>query len=69
MPSPAIIIDNVSFSYQNTPVLENVSISIYEGDFVAVFGPNGGGKTTLLQLIMGLLQPQQGTISLWGKTP
>lgn len=69
MPSPAIIVDQVNFSYHNTSVLENVSLSIYEGDFVAVFGPNGGGKTTLLQLIMGLLEPTQGSISLWGKTP
>ncbi len=69
MPSPAIVADQVHFSYYNTPVLENVNISIYEGDFVAVFGPNGGGKTTLLKLFMGLLEPNLGTMSLWGKSP
>jgi zinc transport system ATP-binding protein len=69
MTSPAITINQVSFSYHNASVLEDVSLSISEGDFIAVFGPNGGGKTTLLQLIMGLLEPEKGTISLWGKTP
>jgi zinc transport system ATP-binding protein len=65
----AITLDNVSFSYDNTPVLENVSLSIQEGDFVGIFGPNGGGKTTLLQLIMGFLSPTEGKVSLWNAPP
>ena len=69
MPSPALIIDQVSFSYHDTSVLEDINISVYEGDFIALFGPNGGGKTTLLQLIMGFLQPKKGKISLWGSSP
>jgi zinc transport system ATP-binding protein len=69
MPPPAIVIDQVSFSYHDASVLEDINISIYEGDFVAVFGPNGGGKTTLLQLIMGFLEPKKGSISLWGSSP
>lgn len=54
--------ENLSFQYEETPVLENVSFEIREGEFVGIFGPNGGGKTTLLKLIMGFLKPQKGRI-------
>ncbi len=69
MQKPAIVLENVSFSYDTTPVLENVSLSIQEGDFVGIFGPNGGGKTTLLQIIMGFLHPSEGKVSLWNDLP
>ena len=59
---PTLHIDNVSFEYGDRLVLENVNFSINERDFVAVIGPNGGGKSTLLKLIMGLLKPKSGTI-------
>ena len=65
-PEPALFLDKVFFSYEKTLVLEDVSLTIYEGDFIGIFGPNGGGKTTLLQLIMGFFPPDQGNISLWG---
>ncbi len=68
-PDPAIFLEDVFFSYEKTPVLENVNLSIEDGDFVGIFGPNGGGKTTLLQLIMGFLSPSKGKVSLWGKSP
>ena len=66
---PALLLDQVFFSYEKTPILENVTLTIQEGDFVGIFGPNGGGKTTLLQLIMGLLKQDQGKIELWGNSP
>lgn len=69
MQEPAIVLENVSFSYDNTLVLENVSLSIGEGDFVGIFGPNGGGKTTLLEIIMGFLYPRDGKVSLWDDLP
>jgi len=64
-----IKLENVSFSYNQKEFLKNVNISIYEGDFLGVIGPNGGGKTTLLKLILGLLEPKTGRIRVFGKTP
>jgi len=49
------------------PVLQDVSLTVYEGDFVAVFGANGSGKTTLLQVLCGIIQPQQGNVIYQGK--
>ena len=69
MQKNAIVLENVSFAYDNTLVLENVNLSIQEGDFVGIFGPNGGCKTTLLQIIMGFLSPNEGKVSLWGDLP
>lgn len=64
-----IQLNDVSFSYNTATILENVSCCIEEGEFVGIFGPNGGGKTTLLKLLIGFLQPTKGTISLFGKSP
>jgi zinc transport system ATP-binding protein len=60
--TPAISARNVTFSYGGPPVLEDASFTIERGDFASIVGPNGGGKTTLLKLILGLLQPDQGKI-------
>jgi len=57
---------DVSFAYDRTPVLENVSFAISKGEFLSVVGPNGGGKTTLLKLMLGLLSPGSGKILLFG---
>lgn len=57
-------ISNLSFSYRNDIVLDNVSFSINEGDFVALNGSNGSGKSTLLKLILGFIQPSNGTIAI-----
>lgn len=62
-----IELKNVSFSYGSFPVLQNISFNIHEGDYLGIVGPNGGGKTTLLKLILGLLNPTQGEIKLFGK--
>lgn len=63
-----LTLHDLSFSYETTPILEEVSFSVREKTFVALFGPNGGGKSTLLQLIMGFLKPTRGRIELFGKT-
>ena len=63
-----IDIDDVSFNYGYTPVLNRVSFSIRTGDFLALIGPNGSGKTTLLKVILGLLKPAQGVIRVFGST-
>ena len=67
MTKPVIEIDKLFFSYHNTPILSNVSLTIQEGEFVGLIGPNGGGKTTLLKLIMGFLRPLKGKISVFGE--
>ena len=63
-----IDIDDVSFNYGYTPVLNRVSFSIRTGDFLALIGPNGSGKTTLLKTILGLLKPAQGVIRVFGSS-
>jgi zinc transport system ATP-binding protein len=65
-PNVLINIDDVSFNYGNTPVLNRVSFLIHAGDFLALIGPNGSGKTTLLKIILGLLKPDQGVIRVFG---
>jgi zinc transport system ATP-binding protein len=60
-------VEDISFSYDRVPVLEGVSFSILQGDFLAILGPNGSGKTTLVKVILGLLQPARGSIRLMGK--
>jgi len=59
---------NVSFAYDRLPVLEDINLTIHKGDFLGIIGPNGGGKTTLVKLILGLLKPQKGTISVLGNS-
>jgi|YNPBryantNP2012_1023418.scaffolds.fasta_scaffold15776_2 zinc transport system ATP-binding protein len=59
----------VTYAYNSHPVLENVDLKVLAGDFAAVIGPNGGGKTTLLKLLLGLLKPQRGTVALFGAPP
>lgn len=66
---PVIEVRNVSFAYQGETVLENIDLSVQKGDFIAMIGPNGGGKTTLLKLLLGLLKPDRGSIRVIGKTP
>lgn len=61
-----IEISNLTVGYDNKPkVLTDVSVTIYGGDFLGIIGPNGGGKTTLLKAILGLLKPYSGTISFF----
>ena len=65
----AIKSNHLFFQYEETPILEKVSFTIETGEFVGIFGPNGGGKTTLLKLILGFLKPRKGTIEIFGKSP
>ncbi|MDE6877876.1 MAG: metal ABC transporter ATP-binding protein, partial [Odoribacter sp.] len=53
---------HVSAGYDGSPVLEDVSLQVHEKDFIGVIGPNGGGKTTLLKIILGLLKPEKGEV-------
>jgi ABC-type Mn2+/Zn2+ transport system ATPase subunit len=65
----AINLRGVTAGYDGQPAVESVDLAIEQGALVAVFGPNGGGKTTLLKLIAGLLRPWQGTVEVLGSAP
>ena len=69
MTAPAVEISDLSFSYDGEPVLTGVSLTLAPGDFVGVVGPNGGGKTTLVKLILGLLRPTSGQVRVFGERP
>ncbi|MBS0621090.1 MAG: ABC transporter ATP-binding protein [Verrucomicrobia bacterium] len=69
MKEPILTIDGLDFAFDGSPVLENVHFTVEKGEFIGIFGPNGGGKTTLLKLILGLIPPQKGKILLFGKPP
>lgn len=63
-----IDITNLTVDYDNKPnVLQDVNLSIYQDDFLGIIGPNGGGKTTLLRTILGLIKPQSGSITFYNK--
>ncbi len=64
-----IVIRDLSFSYGERLILENVNLVIHEREMIGIIGPNGGGKTTLLKLILGLLKPDRGSILVFGQPP
>jgi zinc transport system ATP-binding protein len=66
---PLVEAAGVSFSYGDTPVLEDVSVAVKRGEFVALVGPNGSGKSTLLKLLLGLLRPDSGRVAIFGQPP
>lgn len=57
----------VSFAYNGEFAVKNIDLVIKRGDFLGIIGPNGSGKTTLLKIMLGLIQPQQGTVQLFGQ--
>ncbi len=66
---PVVWCRDLFFSYGDVPVLEAVSLTIDPLDSVCIVGPNGGGKTTLVRLLLGLLEPQHGSVRLFGRPP
>lgn len=66
---PVISIENLSFSYAGPLVLKCVNLEVHRGEFLGLIGPNGGGKSTLLKIILGLLKPLSGQVSVLGLPP
>jgi zinc transport system ATP-binding protein len=66
MPVDVVSVRGLTFGYEAKPVLEGVSFSIAEGDYVGLVGPNGSGKSTLVRLILGLETPAAGHVALFG---
>ena len=63
----AIEINNLSYFYNDDKILENINLNVEKKDFLAIIGPNGGGKTTLLKLILNILKLQNGSIKIFNK--
>lgn len=61
--------ENLCFSYGDDTIFSNISFDIADGEFIGIIGPNGGGKSTLLRLILGFLHPEKGRLSVFGKGP
>ena len=66
-PRPAVRLVDVVAGYDHRPALENINLEIAAGSLVAIFGPNGGGKSTLIKLIADLIQPWSGTVEVLGE--
>lgn len=62
-----IEVDKVSFAYKDNLVLKEVSLNVHKGDYLGMIGPNGGGKTTLVKIMLGLLSPPKGSVRLFGQ--
>ncbi|MBN1431881.1 MAG: ABC transporter ATP-binding protein [Methanomicrobiaceae archaeon] len=69
MTKPLVEVKDVSLTLNGHKVLDHVSIDIYPGEFHAIIGPNGGGKTTLLKVILGLITPDSGMVKIDGRSP
>ena len=67
--APVVVLENVSLALRGIPVLEDVSLEIGPHDYLALLGPNGGGKTTLLRVMLGLVQPDRGRVEVFGVAP
>jgi zinc transport system ATP-binding protein len=65
----AIELEDVWLSFRDVPVLENVSLELDRSDYLAILGPNGGGKTSLLKILLGLITPDRGRVRVLGCTP
>ncbi len=64
---PIFDVKNLSFSVRGQDILLDISLEIFNGEYVAIIGPNGGGKTTLIRMLLGLDKPTKGEIKLFGK--
>lgn len=68
-PAPIIKIADLCYTKDGQDILHDINLTVYAGDFVSIIGPNGGGKTTLLKLILGLIKPSKGQVLINGHSP
>jgi zinc/manganese transport system ATP-binding protein len=66
---PAVVAEHIAAAYGPHPVWRDASFTVQAGEFIAVLGPNGGGKSTLFRLLLGLLPPAAGTLTVLGARP
>ncbi|PSM53001.1 metal ion ABC transporter, ATP-binding protein [Campylobacter blaseri] len=64
-----IVVKDLSFGYDENLVLEDINLEYNKNDFLTIIGPNGGGKSTFLKIMLGLITPKQGSIEIYGKKP
>lgn len=64
---PAIAVRHLWAGYEHEQVLEDINLTVHDGDFVGLIGPNGGGKTTLIKVFLGLLPPMRGEVRIYGQ--
>jgi zinc transport system ATP-binding protein len=69
MAEEVIRLENVWLYYDGRPALEDINLSLYKDDFLGIIGPNGGGKTTLLRVLLGLAKPSRGRVTILGELP
>jgi zinc transport system ATP-binding protein len=67
--APPVQFQNVNFSFGSVPVIEDATFAIERHSLISMIGPNGGGKTTLLKLMLGLFQPDSGSVKMFGARP
>lgn len=65
--TPIIELNKASYAFGSEPVLNDVTMAVHAGDYMGIIGPNGGGKTTMLKLMLGIFKPDQGSVRLFGK--
>ena len=63
MSKPIARLNNIIAGYESEPILRNISIDVFRNDFIGVIGPNGGGKTTLIKVLLGILKPYKGSVT------
>lgn len=63
--TPIIKIEYLSAGYEGKEVLHDINLTVYKDDYLGIIGPNGGGKTTLMRLILGLMKPTDGSIRFY----
>ncbi|HCL49625.1 MAG TPA: ABC transporter, partial [Clostridiaceae bacterium] len=62
----AVSIKNLTVNYENVEAIKDINLEIENKDYLAILGPNGGGKSTLLKVILGLIKPSKGEIKIFG---
>ncbi len=67
--NPILEVKNLSYQIGGRVILNNLNLTVRQGEFIAILGPNGAGKSTFLKLILGLIKPTSGTIQIFGNTP